>query len=102
MHKKRDANGDAGLHTRVGQLVRLCQVVLVVSTGSLGSRELSYCSHPRACRRTKSAISNWQSAIANWQFYCAAPMTMALFLEPKPRQLQSAASILAERPLFGT
>src|SRR5204862_33293 len=31
----------------------------------------------------------------------ARPITMALFFEPKPRQLQSAASTLAARPWFG-
>src|SRR4051812_23652048 len=30
------------------------------------------------------------------------PMTRALFFEPKPRQLQSAAPMLAGRPVFGT
>src|SRR5438477_9886520 len=37
----------------------------------------------------------------DYPIHRTAPMTMALFLEPKPRQLQSAASISAARPWFG-
>src|SRR4029077_534280 len=48
------------------------------------------------------AQSNYQiTRLPDYQIYWTLPRTIALFLEPNPRQLHSAASTSTARPSFG-
>src|SRR5690349_15074127 len=46
-------------------------------------------------------LGNWKLEVGSCQRHLAAPSTIALFFDPKPRQLQSVAAGAALRPVFG-